>query len=186
MLRDVARGHQTVVLVVTHDCGPALWHARKSEAMGNAAFFAERGLCCPGVETFTDAKKCPFTLQAFKRTAPYRDYVPAIVLPCLLVALVAFDVLRPLLHPELHIALGHCRVGAAMTVPETSADVDDGLGFRNHYVRPAHETLVADPEPPAGGKNPFADKNFGLCVPASYPAHYSASLLWSDSIHNWH
>ena len=161
-----------------------LRHARKGEPMGNAAFFAKCGLFCPDVETFTDAKKCPFALQAFKCATPYRDYVPSAVLPCLFVSLVAFDVLRPLLHPELHIALGHCRVGAAMTVPETSAYINDGLGFRNHYIRPAHETSVADPKPPAGGENPFADKNLGLCVPTYYPAHYSASLLWSDSIHN--
>ena len=154
--------------------------------MGNAAFFAKCGLFCPDVETFTDAKKGPFALHAFKCATPYRDDVPAFVLPRLFVALVAFDVLRPLLHPERHVTLGHCRVGAAMTVPEASADVDDGAGFRNHNVRLAHETLVADPKPPAGGKNSLADKNLGFCVPASYPAHYSASLLWSNSIHFSH
>ena len=92
-----------------------LRHAWKGEAMRYTALFAKRGLFCPGVETFTDAKKGPFALHAFKCATPYRDYVPAFVLPCLFVTLIAFDVLRPLLHPELHIALGHCRVGAAMT-----------------------------------------------------------------------
>ena len=163
-----------------------LRHAREGEPMGNAAFFTKCGLFCPDVETFTDAKKGPFTIHAFKCATPYRDYVPAFVLPRLFVALVAFDVLRPLLHPKLHITLGHCRVGAAMTVPEASTDVDDGFGFRDHYVRSAHETSVTDSEPPAGGENSFADKNLGLCVPTSYPAHYSAALLWRNSIHNGH
>ena len=71
-----------------------------------------------------------------------------------------------------------------MTVPEASTDVDYGAGFRNNNVRLAHEPPVADPKPPAGGKNPLADKNFGFCVPTSYPAHYSASLLWRNSIHD--
>ena len=71
-----------------------------------------------------------------------------------------------------------------MTVSEASADVDDGLGFWDHYVRPAHETPVTDPEPPAGCEDSFADKNLGLCVPISYSAHYSAALLWRKSIHN--
>ena len=49
--------------------------------MGNAAFFAKCGLFCPDVETFTDAKKGPFAFHAFKCATPYRDYVPAFVLP---------------------------------------------------------------------------------------------------------
>ena len=61
--------------------------------MGNTALFAKRGFFCPDVETFTDAKKGPFALHAFKCATPYRDYVPAFVLPRLFVALVAFDVL---------------------------------------------------------------------------------------------
>ena len=154
--------------------------------MGCAVLFAKHCLFRPGAETFADAKKGSFAFHALKCAAPYCDHVPAFVLPCLFVAFVAFDVLRPLLHPELHIALGHCRIGAAMTVPEASTDVDYGAGFRNHNVRLAHEPPVADPKPPAGGKNPLADKNLGLCVPASYPAHYFASLLWSNSIHFSH
>ena len=75
--------------------------------MGSAALFAKRGLFSPGAEAFADAKKGSFTFHALKCAAPYCDHVPAFVLPCLFVALVAFDVLRPLLHPELHIALGH-------------------------------------------------------------------------------
>ena len=162
----------------------ALWHARKGQPVRDTAFFAESNLFCPNIEAFTDVKESAFALHSLKCTAPYRDYVPAFVLPSLLVALIALDVIGPFLHPELHVAFGHCRISAAMTVPETAADVDYCTGFGHHNVRSSHETFVADPESPSGGENAFADKNFGLCVPSSYPAHDLASLLWCYPVHD--
>ena len=162
----------------------ALRHARECKPVRDAAYFAVCFLLRPDVQAFTDAKKCALTLQSFKCAAPYRDYVPAFVLPCLFVAFVALYVLRPFFHPELHIAFGHCGIGASVTVPEAAADIDDGTGLGDDNVWPSRKPLVAHPEPPSGGKDPLADKNLGFCVPAPYPAHYLASLLWRYPIHN--
>ena len=152
--------------------------------MRAAAFCAVGRFFRPDVQAFAYPQERAFALQSVQRAAPYCYDVPARVLPGFLVSHVALDVPGPFLHPEPDVAFRHCRVGASVAVPEAPAYVDDRACLRNDDVRLALKAFVADPEPPAGGKDPLPDQNFGLCVPASDPAHYPASLLWSYPVHN--
>jgi len=123
------------------------------------------------------------SLFAFKGALPDDNQIPAGVAPCLFVAMVAFDVFRPLLHPKGDIRLRHGRILATMPVPEASAHVDDGLRLWNHNVRFATESLVAHPVPPTAGEKPLPDEDFRQSVFAVYLRHQPAALLWRDCIH---
>lgn len=97
--------------------------------------------------------------------------------------MIAADILRPFLHPEGDVAFRHCRIGAAMPMPETATHVDEGTRACHYDVGMAKETFVADAKAPAGRKEALAHEYFRFCVLASDAAHDPATLFGGNAIH---
>ena len=155
----------------------------KFDSVRNAARLSACAFFSPRIDFCAYPVERPLSLFAFNGALPDDNQIPAGVAPCLFVAMVAFDVFRPLLHPESDIRLRHGRILATMPVPEASAHVDYRLRLWNHNVRFATESLVAHPVPPTAGEKPLPDEDFRQSVFAVYLRHQPAALFWSDRIH---
>ena len=155
----------------------------KFNPVRNAARFSARAFRAPCLDFCADPVKRPFRLFAPEGALPDDNQIPSGVAPRLFVATVAFDVFRPLRHPECDIRLRHGRILAPVPVPEASAHVNDSLCLWNNNVGPALKPSVARSEPPAAGEKPLPDDDFRQCVSAVYLRHQPAALFWSDRIH---
>ena len=152
--------------------------------MRTAALRAGGDLRRPHIQRPADAQERPLAFLPIKRTAPDDNQVPALLAPCLLVASVASNILRPLLHPERHIAFRHRSIGTAMPMPKTSPHVNERASARHHDVGTPREASVAHAESPSGGEKALTHKRFRFGVTSADAAHDPAALLWRDPIHD--
>lgn len=160
-----------------------LWRRRQFKMVRNTPSLAGGDLGSPHGDFGDDTLKCAFGALALECALPYDYHVPSRFAPSLLVAVVALDVLRPLLRPERDIGLRHGRILAAVPVPETAAHVDNRLSLENDNIRLARIALVAHLEPPTLRKQPLADKKLGLRVLTANPRHQFSSLFWRYAVH---
>lgn len=139
-----------------------LWRRRQFKMVRNTPSLAGGDLGGPHGDFGDDTLKRAFSALALECALPYDYHVPSRFAPSLLVAVVALDVLRPLLHPERDIGLRHGRILATVPVPKTAAHVDNRLSLENDNIRLARIALVAHLEPPTLRKQPLADKKLRL------------------------
>ena len=152
--------------------------------MRDTADFAGVAFRRPQLDLRADAFKRATCFDTAKGALPDGYEIPSGFAPCFFVPLVAFDVLRPLLHPEFDVRLRHSRVFAPVPVPEATTHVDDCFRLGDYNVRFALKPLVAHSESPAASKQPFTDKDFRQSILASNLCHQTATLFRGQFIHN--
>ena len=145
--------------------------------------FRPSAFFCPCFQFGANALERAICLVAFESALPDDYQVPSGFTPCGFVAVVALDILRPLLHPERDIRFRHRRILASVSVPKATAHIDYRSCFRNHNVRLALESTVADSIPPAARIQPLAHKYLRQSVFAMDFRHKPAALFRSDSVH---
>ena len=157
---------------------------RQFKPVRNLALLAGLAFVRPFRDLGANAIQRLFGILSSQSTLPNDNHVPAVIAPGLFIANVAFDVLRPLLHPELNIGLRHGRILASVPMPKATAHINYRLRSRNDDIGPPSEALVAHPVAPTAREQAFAHEQFRQSVFTSDHAHAFMPLFFRELIHS--
>ena len=85
--------------------------------------------------------------------------------------------------PKLDIGCGHRRLRAIVTMPETSADLDQRPVFLEHDIGMSHDLLVTDPKAESLREQPFPDDNLRERVARTDRGHDFRAFFWRKLVH---